>query len=88
MKRYDVSIDRDASKFIRELEDADQRRILRKIDSLSDEPRPHGVKKLKGHSGLYRVRAGNFRILYSINDGQLVVIVITVDDRKDVYKSY
>ena len=86
MKHYTLEIDKDALKFIRGLKESDQRRITRKIDLLADDPRPYGSLKLKGNSGLHRVRAGNFRILYSVNDGKLMVIVITVDDRKDVYK--
>ena len=88
MKSYTVQIKKDVSKFLNNLSEADQRRILRKLDLLSDDPRPYGSLKLKGRADTYRVRAGNFRILYTINDGKLMVMVITVDDRKDVYKSY
>lgn len=64
--------------------------VFHKIDEailkLKDNPRPTGCKKLQGYADTYRVRAGNYRILYRVEDKKLVIEVIRVADRKDVYK--
>ncbi len=58
----------------------------RKIQSLADDPRPSGCKKLSGNT-LYRIRQGNFRIVYEVLDKKLVVTVIKVGDRKEIYRA-
>ncbi len=64
-----------------------QKRIGRKIDSLSINPRPHGVEKLEGKRGsFYRLRVGDYRILYEIQDEILLVLVIKVGHRREVYR--
>jgi mRNA interferase RelE/StbE len=63
----------------------DRRAVVDRILALAGEPRPPGCLKLSGVEGLYRVRQGPYRIVYSIEDGQLVVIVIRIADRKEVY---
>jgi mRNA interferase RelE/StbE len=60
-------------------------RLGTKIEALAEEPRPDGAKKLKGTEGTYRVRSGDYRILYTIADDVLLVVVVTVGYRKDVY---
>ena len=64
----------------------DQQRVLNSIEALADNPRPAGVEKLSGTSEKYRIRQGNFRILYEIQDDVLVVYVVRIADRKDVYR--
>jgi mRNA interferase RelE/StbE len=57
------------------------------IDSLVDDPRPEGCTKLKGAENLYRIRVGkNYRIIYEIQDRQLIVIVVKVGHRREVYR--
>jgi mRNA interferase RelE/StbE len=63
-----------------------QVRISRRIDTLAERPRPDGVKKLEGEGCLYRVRIGDYRIIYSIEDKLLLVLVLTLDKRADVYR--
>jgi mRNA interferase RelE/StbE len=63
----------------------DRRRIVERIRSLEDEPRPPGCQKLSGQDR-YRVRQGVYRIVYSIEDEKLVVQVVKVGHRKDVYR--
>jgi mRNA interferase RelE/StbE len=65
----------------------DRQRIVRRIRSLADEPRPPGCEKLVGHGDRYRVREGRYRIVYAIEDDRLVVWVVRVGHRKDVYRS-
>ena len=56
------------------------------IVALHTDPRSYGVKKLKGYTDTYRVRAGNYRIVYTIDDSTQTVTLLTIDDRKDVYR--
>jgi len=88
MKSYSVLIEQEALKFIESLRPADRIRIVKKINSLAENPRPFGYLKLKGRQELSRVRSGNFRILYTIVDARLVVIIVRINDRKDVYKDH
>jgi mRNA interferase RelE/StbE len=63
-----------------------QRRLARRIDSLSADPRPPGVKKLAGEDDLYRVRVGDYRILYQIQEQRVVVLVVGVGHRSEIYR--
>ena len=65
---------------------ADRRRIVKRIESLADNPRPKGVQKLSGKER-YRIRQGRYRILYSIRDRELIVYIVRVGDRKSVYRN-
>ncbi len=83
--KYAVEISAQARKQLKRMPKADKQRILDKIDSLSDDPRPFGYKKLFYYTDFFRVRVGNYRIIYTIQDQQLVVIVVEVTDRRDAY---
>ena len=63
-----------------------QGRIIRKIESLAENPRPPGVEKLSGAEDLYRVRTGEYRIVYSIEDRTVTVTIVRVGHRKDIYR--
>lgn len=63
-----------------------QKRVAVKLRALRDNPRPVGVEKLQGEDDLYRVRVGDYRIVYAIEDNRLIVWVVRVADRKDVYR--
>jgi mRNA interferase RelE/StbE len=73
---------RSLSKLPREV----QTRLARKIEALTRTPRPAGVEKLKGIPDLYRLRAGDYRILYQIQDKILLVLVVQVGHRREIYK--
>ena len=75
-----------AERDLRGLDRKMQRRVAQTLDALAEEPRPDGVTKLKDRDDVYRVRVGQFRILYSINDEALTVLVIGIPDRKDAYR--
>jgi mRNA interferase RelE/StbE len=64
----------------------DQLRLIRAMDALAANPRPKGVKKLTGLDNLYRIRAGDYRIVYQIRDDRLIVLVVRIGHRKDVYR--
>jgi len=53
---------------------------------LAENPRPHGVRKLAGVEGVYRVRVGNYRMIYRVEDDELLVLVLKIGHRRDVYK--
>jgi mRNA interferase RelE/StbE len=83
---YTVTISRPAARDIRGLDDTAQRRVARVINALADNPRPPGVQKLSAEDGVYRVRSGDYRILYQIVDRQLVVLVVRVRHRREAYR--
>jgi mRNA interferase RelE/StbE len=82
---YRLLIKSSASKEIETLPKQDRRRIVAKVTALSHEPRPPGCEKLSGHDQ-YRLRQGNYRILYEIRDSDLIVVVVKVRHRRDVYR--
>ena len=85
MANYRLLIKPSAGKEIESLPKQDRRRIVAKITSLSRDPRPPGCEKLSGHDQ-YRLRQGNYRILYEIQDCDLIVVVVKVGHRRDVYR--
>ncbi len=85
MASYKLLIKPSAGKEIETRPKQDRRRIVAKITSLSHDPRPPGCEKLSGHDQ-YRLRQGNDRILYEIQDLDLIVVVIKVGHRRDVYR--
>lgn len=81
---YSVRFKPAAAKDLRKLDKRMQRRLSVAIDSLSIEPRPSSCKKLKG-SEFYRIRVGDYRVIYEVDDGKLVVLVIRARHRREVY---
>lgn len=69
------------------LSDRFQEQILRVVEGLEIEPRPSGVVKLQGRENTYRVRSGDFRVLFEIHDRELLVLVVDVGNRREVYKN-
>ncbi|MDF1525252.1 MAG: type II toxin-antitoxin system RelE/ParE family toxin [bacterium] len=63
-----------------------QRRVSTKIEALATEPRPAGCRKLKGPDDIFRVRVGDYRVLYQVGDDVLLVLVVSVRKRKEAYK--
>lgn len=64
----------------------DRLRIIGKIRDLAEEPRPHGAEKLAGYDDRYRIRQGNYRIVYAIDDAEKHVTIFKIGHRKDVYR--
>ena len=82
---YDVRLAPAAERQLRKLDPAGRRRVQAAIDLLATEPRPPAARPLVGGAGEWRVRTGDFRIIYEIHDQQLLVLVIKVGRRRDVY---
>ncbi len=83
---YQIEISKGASKQLKKLSKDIREKIEAKIQELVDEPRPDGVVKLKDIENGYRLRVGDYRVLYKIYDDVLVVIVVKVGHRRQVYR--
>ena len=84
--KYSIENKRSAQKEIESVATKkDRQRIVRRIAELADDPRPPACEKLSG-SQYYRIRQGRYRIIYEVQDEKLIVIIIKVGDRKDVYR--
>jgi mRNA interferase RelE/StbE len=86
MGKYTIVLTKRARKELDKLSDKIAEPILEAIGNLSDNPRPHGFKKLKGRTG-YRIRVGDYRIIYDVFDSELIIDVINLGHRKDIYES-
>ncbi|MGF7082457.1 type II toxin-antitoxin system RelE family toxin [Mucilaginibacter sp. UYCu711] len=84
MPAYKITISRVAQKQLDKLPDNLALRLVDSIYTLANEPRPTGCKKLKGREG-YRIRVGDYRIIYEIIDDMLIVNVVKLGHRKDIY---
>jgi mRNA interferase RelE/StbE len=65
---------------------ADRQRIVAKIAALANNPRPHGSEKLAGYDDRYRIRQGNYRVVYEINDASSEVTIYKIGNRREVYR--
>ena len=83
--KYKVLIERYTQKQIIQLDRKIIPLIKASIIDLADNPRPYGYKKLKGEEA-YRIRVGNYRVIYEINDNTIIVTVVSVGHRKEIYK--
>ena len=85
MAAYKIFVKRSVEKDLAAIPKDDLQRILRKIESLGENPRPQGCEKLSGQEK-YRVRQGRYRIVYSIQDNELTVWIVKVGHRREVYR--
>ena len=85
-RRYRLEFAPAADRDFRALAEDVRRRLRPRIDALAENPRPHGVETLEGEKGLYRIRVGDYRIIYQIRDNALVVLVVRIGHRRDVYR--
>jgi mRNA interferase RelE/StbE len=84
--RYSIEFAPAAFRQLKKLDRAVQVRIYAQIDRLADDPRPPGSLKLAGRDNIFRLRVGDFRVLYNVFDGKLIVLVLKVGHRRDVYE--
>ena len=83
---YRVEVAPAALRQLRKLDPPARRRVQAAIELLSDEPRPGGAKKLVGGDGEWRVRTGDYRIVYEIRDSVLLILVVAVGHRREIYR--
>lgn len=85
MDRYAVELKSSARKELESLPESVLSRVVRKLESLTENPRPGGCKKLKGYKDLWRIRVGDWRVVYIIDDPAKLVSVTRIAHRRDVY---
>lgn len=85
MATYRIELKKSAQKNLTQLPKDVQHRIGEAINALANEPRPDGCKKLQGYEDTYRIRIGDYRVIYEVHDGLLLIYVLRIADRKDVY---
>jgi mRNA interferase RelE/StbE len=85
MAGFEILFKESVYKELKSIPKTDLKKILSKIESLANDPRPTGSQKLSGLE-LYRVRQGQYRIVYSIQDNELLIHIVKVGHRKDVYR--
>jgi len=85
MTKYNIFFKRSAVKDMDPIPKKDLRRIINRIESLEEDPRPPGCEKLVGQDR-YRIRQGNYRIVYSIQDQDLTVSIVKIGPRRDIYR--
>ncbi len=83
---YRVELAPSAARDLRGLPPIVQHRIRLRIDALAFDPRPSGSKRLKGIGSLYRLRVGDYRVLYQVRDRILLVLVVGIGNRREVYR--
>ena len=86
MASYSLEIKRSAAKELAQLPPKDRGRIVARIQALAEDPRPVGAEKLSGQER-YRIRQGDYRILYEIEDQVLRIMVVKIGHRRDVYRT-
>ncbi|MFT3971637.1 MAG: type II toxin-antitoxin system RelE/ParE family toxin [Micropruina sp.] len=82
---YEIEVRPAALRALKKIDRQDQARIRGAIALLAADPRPPGAKALRGRPGL-RIRVGNYRIIYAVHDDRLLVVVVTLGHRRDVYE--
>jgi mRNA interferase RelE/StbE len=87
MSKSSVELTPVAAKQLRKMAHEVQVRISKAIDKLSINPFPAGFKKLSGQKDLYRIRTGDYRIVYQFNSGKLIILIVRIGHRKDIYPS-
>jgi len=83
---YQVVVEDGAARAIRKLSRDVQRQLVAKLERLGENPRPAGSKKIEGAEDLHRIRVGDYRVVYRIEDRVLLVLVVRVAHRSDVYR--
>jgi mRNA interferase RelE/StbE len=87
MASFRIEVSATAEKQIRKLPDDDRLRVLRAIRPLATEPVPPGSRKIRGYDDVFRIRVGSYRILYRVEGRRLVIIILKVGQRRDIYRS-
>lgn len=83
---YSIEFRPSAARDLKKLEKATQRRIFAALSQLENNPFPSGAKKLINEDNVYRIRVGDFRILYQVESGRLLILVLRVGHRREVYR--
>jgi mRNA interferase RelE/StbE len=83
---YAIEVAPAALRQIRKIDTNDRNKITAAIDRLAHQPRPAGARALTGHPGLLRIRVGDYRVVYTVDDGKLVVVIVAAAHRRSIYR--
>lgn len=86
MESYRIEVSATAERQIKKLAPLEQIRVLRAINTLESDPRPRGCRKLRAYADTFRIRVGTYRIIYSIEDTRLLILVLKVGHRRAIYQ--
>lgn len=86
MAEYGVNFRRSADKDLRRLDAATERRVVRAIEELARQPRPSGCRKLVGSENAFRIRIGDYRVIYTVEDAVREIVVESVRHRREAYR--
>ena len=84
---YRIEIKKSAAKALKKIPKANRKRIVEKIDSLAESPPNPDTTKMKGNNPFHKVRVGDYRIVYEIQEDVLVILVVKIGHRKDIYRN-
>jgi mRNA interferase RelE/StbE len=83
---YRIEVKPSAADALTKIPQPYRRRVARKIDQLADNPRPRGARALEGRLSLFRIRVGDYRVIYQIQEAALLVLVVRIGSRGDIYR--
>jgi mRNA interferase RelE/StbE len=83
---YSIEFAKSVKKVLSKLPNDVVKKLLDAISKLADDARPNGCKKLESKGDFYRIRVGNYRVIYEINDGELLILIVEIGNRKEIYK--
>ena len=86
MAGYNILISASAEKALKKVPKKDRIKIVRFIQTLAISPFPQGVRKLIGEQNVYRVRQGNYRVIYELKNKKLIILILKIGHRKDIYR--
>jgi len=86
MARYKVEVSATAEKQLRKIPRPDQARVVDAVVKLAENPCPRGCRKLAGYEDVYRIRVGIYRVIYSVDRLQIIIVVFKIGHRKDIYR--
>ena len=85
--KYRIKVQRSAAKALKKIPKPDRKRISKKIDSLAEKLPSPDTTKMKGNNPFHKVRVGDYRIVYEIQDDVLVILIVKVGHRKNIYRN-
>lgn len=84
--KFNILVSKSAEKALLSLPKKEQQRVILTIQALSDNPFPIGSRKLQGEASIFRVRVGHYRIIYEVDGKRVIIIVLKIGHRKDIYR--
>jgi len=85
---YTIEIQTKAKRQLKSFEKQTQERIAKAVNQLAKNPRPNNSKALKGFHEIFRIRVGDYRVIYEIRESELIILVVEIDHRREVYRGY